>query len=121
MTPPRLWNLRVPAAAVIGSTIGAGRPVIEGSGPRGHVENARRGILDYETYLNNYLRTARTSTRRLPLYWGTTSLGKMIYVSACAAAGNRLTIVEDQHPIEGSGLPPLAGKEPMRNALETRD
>ena len=114
-----LSSLRVPAAAGIESTIEDERPVIGGSGRREVVENGRRGILDYETYLNNYLRTARTSTRRRPRYWGTTSRGKMICASAFAAAGSRLTIADDRRRTAGSGLPPLAGKEPMLRELET--
>ena len=120
MTPPRLSSLRVRVAVGIELITEDERPVIGGSGRREVVENGRRGILDYETYLNNYLRTARTSTRRRHLYWGTTSRGKMIYVSVSVVAGNRSTIGVARRLTEGSGLPPLAGNAPMRNALEMR-
>ena len=120
MTPPRLSSLRVRVAVGIELITEDERPVIGGSGRREVVENGRRGILDYETYLNNYLRTARTSTRRRPRYWGTTSRGKMICACVSAVAGSRLTIVGDPRRTAGSGLPPLAGNGPMLRELETR-
>ena len=121
MIPRRLSSLLVRVAAGIGSTIGAGPRLIGGSGPHEVVENGPRGIRGYATSSSSSLPTPRTSTRRRHLYWGTTSRGKMIYVSVSVVAASRSTIAEDQRRIDGSGLPPLAGKEPMRNALEMRD
>ena len=120
MTPPRLSSLRVLAAAGIGSTIGGERPVIGGSGPLDLAEKEHRETLDYETSSSSSRPIVRTSTRRRPRYWGTTSRGKMIYVFVFAAAGSRLTIAGGRRRTAGSGLPPLAGNGPMLRELETR-
>ena len=114
-----LSSLRVPAAAGIESTIEDERPVIGGSGPHGRVENGPRETLDCEMCLNNYHLTVRTSTRRLPRYWGTTSRAKMICACVFAGAGSRLTIVEGPRRTAGSGLPPRVGNELMLRELET--
>ena len=119
MIRQHLWNLRVRVAAGIASTIEAGPRLTDGSGPPEVVENGPRETLAYEMCLNNYLRTVRTSTRRRPRYWGTTSPGKMICASAFVGAGSRLTIADDRRRTAGSGLPPLAGKGHMLRELET--
>ena len=119
MTPPRLSSLLVRVVVGIGSTIGGELPLTDGSGPLDLAGKEHRETLDYEMCLNNYLQIVRTSTRRLPRYWGTTSPGKMTYVSVFAAAGSRLIIAGGRRRTAGSGRPPLAGKGPMLRELET--
>ena len=120
MTPPRLSSLRVPAAAGIVLITEDGRPVIDGSGPLDLAEKEHRETLDYEMCLNNYLLIVRTSTRRLPQCWGTTSRGKMIYVFAFAAAGSRSTIAGGPRRTDGSGRRRRVGKELTPNGREMR-
>ena len=112
MIRQHLSSLRVPAGVVIVLITEDEPQVIEGSGRREVVGKEHREILDYEMCSSSSLPTPRTSTRRRPRYWGTTSRGKMIYVSAFVAAVKVLTIVDDRRRTAGSGLPPLAGKGP---------
>ena len=114
-----LSSLLVRVAAGIELITEDERPVIEGSGPHVRAENGPRETQGYETSSSSSLRTVRTSTRRRPRYWGTTSRGKTTSVSVFAAAGSRLTIEDGRRRTDGSGRPPLAGKGPMLRELET--
>ena len=114
-----LSSLLVRVDVGIGATIAGERPVIGGSGRHEVVGNGPRGTRAYEMSLSSSLPIVRTSTRRRPRYWGTTSPGKMIYVFAFAGAVKVLIIEEDRRRTAGSGLPPLAGKGPMLRELET--
>ena len=119
MIRQHLSSLRVPAGVVIVLITEDEPQVIEGSGRREVVGKEHRETLDYETSSSSSLPTPRTSTRRRPRFWGTTSRGKMICAFVSAAAGSPLTIEVAAPLIDGSGLPPLAGNGLMLRELET--